>query len=298
MRKFIMSDIHGFGNVYYAMMGYLDKIREKEEVELYINGDLIDRGYESLEILLDIKKRIEVDKQKIIYLGGNHELMMYETYEERKKGINSYFNNWYDIGGDITDAEMEEKLNHNEIDDVVNFISNLKIYHKFKEKIEGKNILLVHAAAPLIVKDECPFKIKDKDTIFYNVWARKNDPFLPFKCVIGNKDYFTIVGHTPVNTRYGYEYNKEDNYLNIDGGCAYHVSGDFNYCRFPLVEVCDGHLKILTFTPKNEILFGTYFIRQSISYTDYSVKEENKLLNHNLKVKKLALNEDGVVVYK
>ena len=68
MRKFIISDIHGFGNVYYAMMSYLDNISKNEEIELYINGDLIDRGYESAEILLDIKKRIEENKYKIIYL--------------------------------------------------------------------------------------------------------------------------------------------------------------------------------------------------------------------------------------
>ncbi len=46
MRKFIVSDIHGFGNFYYSIMNYLDKLSEHEEIELYINGDLIDRGSE------------------------------------------------------------------------------------------------------------------------------------------------------------------------------------------------------------------------------------------------------------
>ncbi len=45
MRKFIISDIHGFGNVYYSMMNYVDNISKEEDVELYINGDLFDRGY-------------------------------------------------------------------------------------------------------------------------------------------------------------------------------------------------------------------------------------------------------------
>ncbi len=297
MRKFIMSDIHGFGNVYYAMMGYIDKIREKEDVELYINGDLFDRGYESCEILLDIKKRMEVDKQKIIYLGGNHELMMYQFYKDYQKGFYTYFNDWYANGGYVTDEVLREKLSDSEIDSVVSFISNLKIYHKFEEKIEGKNILLVHAAAPLIVDDECTLNIKDDDKIFYNVWARE-DAFLPFKYNIGHQDYFTIIGHTPVNTRYGYEFNKQERILNIDGGCACHVSGHFEYSHFPLVEVCDQYLKILTFTPNNQILFGTYFIRQSIPYTDYELDEDRKLLNRRLKVKKLALNDDGVVTYK
>ena len=70
MRKFIISDIHGYGNLYYSVMGYLDNISKNEEIELYINGDLIDRGYESAEILLDVIKRIKENKFKIVYLGG------------------------------------------------------------------------------------------------------------------------------------------------------------------------------------------------------------------------------------
>ena len=39
MRKFIISDIHGLGNVYYSIMNYLDNISKLESLELYINGD-------------------------------------------------------------------------------------------------------------------------------------------------------------------------------------------------------------------------------------------------------------------
>ena len=63
MLKFIISDIHGFGNVYYAMMKYLDNLSKDEEIELYINGDLIDRGLESAEILLDLIRRIKENKR-------------------------------------------------------------------------------------------------------------------------------------------------------------------------------------------------------------------------------------------
>ena len=66
MRKFIISDIHGVGNVYYAIMGYLDNLSKEEEIELYINGDLIDRGPDSANVLLDIKKRVEGKKYKIV----------------------------------------------------------------------------------------------------------------------------------------------------------------------------------------------------------------------------------------
>ena len=58
MRKFIVSDIHGLGNFYYSIMNYLDNINKEEDVTLYINGDVIDRGINSAEILLDLYRNI------------------------------------------------------------------------------------------------------------------------------------------------------------------------------------------------------------------------------------------------
>ena len=36
MRKFIISDIHGNGDIYDTIIGYLENIAENEETELYI----------------------------------------------------------------------------------------------------------------------------------------------------------------------------------------------------------------------------------------------------------------------
>ena len=55
MRKFIVSDLHGNGEVYDSIMAYLENISLSEEVELYINGDLIDRGLDSYRMLEDVK---------------------------------------------------------------------------------------------------------------------------------------------------------------------------------------------------------------------------------------------------
>ena len=88
---------------------------------------------------------------------------------------------------------------------------------------------------------------------------------------LGNKDYFTIVGHTPVNLAFGYEYHKEGNYLNIDGGSGVYATGDTGFNHFPLVEVCNGYLKILTFDSDNEIIFGNYF--DGIGSTPFTTEE-------------------------
>ena len=301
MKKFIISDIHGLGNVYYSIMNYLDNISKLESLELYINGDLIDRGMESAEILLDVKKRIEEYNQRIIYLGGNHELLMHQIYKKRKMDINvGFYNEWYQNGGYMTDWSLEEILETKEkILEVAEFISNLKIYHKFDEKIDGKNIVLVHAACPIKVHDQCNIKIKnDNQAVYSATWTREITPFIPFRCRIGHKDFFTIVGHTPNVHKYGYEYNSKENYLNIDGGCSCYASGLFHIDHCPLVEVKDGYLKILTFNNNNEIIYGNYFKdKQSIPYSKEELEHERNNLNHNLKTKKLVILKEGIVGY-
>ena len=303
MRKFIISDIHGNGNLYYSVISYLENISSKEDVTLYINGDLIDRGFESGEILLDVINRINnKDKKfKIIYLAGNHELMMHQIFEKRKRGAYvSKHNDWYIDGGRVTDDALVNLLNDKEkILKVVDFIANLDMYHRFDDQIDGKNIVLVHACCPLKVKDECDIKIKDCTLLNeYYVWAREDDSLFPFKCRIGNNAYFSIVGHTPNNKRFGYFYNSKENYLNIDGGSAYYVSGYFGYDHYPLVEIKDDYLKILTFNNNNEIIYGNYFNgNKSISFTEEELNYERTYLNKNFKPKKLVRLEDNIIDY-
>lgn len=310
MRKFIISDIHGFGNVYYSIIKYLDKLSENEEIELYINGDLIDRGFESAEILLDVKKRIEDNKFKIHYLGGNHELMMYEVFEKREKGKRvSFLDDWFNNGGYYTDWGLDDLgLSKKDRTEIFKLISNLKIYHKFNEKIGDKPIVLVHASCPEIVRDECNMRIKDNNgKVFYSTWTREHNgfnfmgvmiPVPPFSQRIGNNKYFTIIGHEPVNNKYGFEYHDKQNYLNIDGGCAAYVSGYFDYDHFPLVEVCNGYLKILTFNNNNEIIYGNYFNgKDTVPFKDMELEEARKYLDNSVKIKKISINKDREVGY-
>lgn len=281
MRKYIISDIHGNGNLYYSIMSYLENVSKIDEVILYINGDLIDRGEDSAEILIDVINRMKTNPFKIVYLAGNHELSMYEIFEKRRKGIYAPdWNDWYINGGKTTDESLTSTLKTKEkILEVVDFISELPLYHKFDEKIDEKNIVVCHACCPLNPKDVCDSKITD-NFIYYSLWARKDDSFMPFRCRIGNNNYFSIVGHTPNNNKYGYEYHVDENYLNIDGGSSMYSSGVFEDDHFPLVEVCNGFLKILTFNNSNEIIYGNYFRDYtSIPYSEEELDNERKLLS-------------------
>ena len=260
MRKFIISDLHGDGAIYDSIINYLENLyNEGEDITLYINGDLIDRGEDSARILLDVKNRIENNISfKIEYLAGNHELMMYQV--ATGVGISSLSTTpWYSHnGGDVTVSGLcGNKLSKKEIDNLIDFISNLKIYHKFEEKIKDKNIVLVHAKCPEEVHDICDLRIKDDNNLVYDsVWFRREN----YEDMIGNKEnYFTIVGHEPLINLHGYLYFSDQNYMDIDGGCANYVCGDDRYDHAALLEVLDDSLRILTFNHNNEIVSGHIF---------------------------------------
>ena len=278
MKKFIVSDLHGNGNIYNSIMYYLENLRDSldEDITLYINGDLIDRGPNSADMLIDVKYRIEnkIDFP-IEYLAGNHELMMYHTLSKIiRTGDYPIISDCELNGGMVTLDGLDNIIDKEDLPIVNDFISNLKIYHKFQEKINRKKIVLVHSKWPKEVDDECNIRIKDNNAIVNScVWTRKDD--YPFRINIGHENYFTIIGHTPLHNKYGYQYYEDGNYLNIDGGCAAYVMGYKGYDHTPLVEICHNSLKILTFNSNNEIVYGNYF-----EYGNSVPMEEEELENH------------------
>ena len=64
---FVISDIHGDWNAYQSI---LSQINLRDEDQLYVLGDVIDRGSDGLRILRDIMK-----KPNMTMLSGNHELI-------------------------------------------------------------------------------------------------------------------------------------------------------------------------------------------------------------------------------
>ena len=71
MATYVMADIHGEIDRFHEM---LEKINFSAADQLYIVGDVIDRGAEGVEILLEI-----IDKGNIHLILGNHEDMMLGT---------------------------------------------------------------------------------------------------------------------------------------------------------------------------------------------------------------------------
>ena len=227
--------------------------------------------------------------------------MMHDVFEKRRKEMYAPIELWYRNGGYKTDSGLERILNdRDKILEVADFISNLKIYHKFPECMDYKNIVLVHAACPAIVKDECDIRLKDNsDITYYAVWTREIDPYVPFRCRVGHDSYFSIVGHTPNTNKYGVEYHLAQDYLNIDGASSMYVCGYFEHDHVPLVEVCDNLLKILTFNSNNEIIYGNYFVDNKLfPYNIEDLDKERSKLDNSFKPKKLVKLFDGTIDYE
>ena len=143
---------------------------------------------------------------------------------------------------------------------------------------------MVHAKCPNEVDKVSGLEVNDSFISKY-FWSR-DDSYIHRS--MGNSNYFTIIGHTPVDTDTGYLYNKEDNTLNIDGGNVCYVLGYADYDHSPLVEIDDKNNKliILTFN-NNEIICGNYFVDgKSINISDAKLNKYRKYLGNKIFIKK------------
>lgn len=175
--KYVMSDLHGRYDKFLKM---LDIINFSDNDELYILGDIFDRGKQSIEILEYIRA-----SKNIFLIKGNHEDMFEKYYED-----NSNLNLWLHNGGLPTYMSLKEK-GQGYIDDVYQYIKKLP----FILKVD--NYILAHAGLylPENYKDLSIEEILNIQTEEYLLWDRE---FLKSKDSIYGYD--VILGHTPTIT--------------------------------------------------------------------------------------------------
>ncbi len=285
MRHFIVSDLHGCGYTYDSIINFLSNELKygNDDIVLHINGDLIDRGPDSGSMLVDVYDRIINNRDfKIDYLGGNHELMMYQTYLQTKKlGENKLLScnfspasfNWNcSNGGFITSSYLKKHYSTEDIINISNFIGNLNIYHKFSEKIDDKPVVLMHACFIQSIDKDKILKIKDNNaSVEIALWTRKDDFLIGSH--LGSSNYFNIIGHTPNKNMLGYSYDEKDNVLNIDGGCAIVGNTLINYYDSARNQ----------FTRLEDV-------NMSFNDLDISVKEKLNIISHTPLVEIDSLN--------
>lgn len=299
MKKFVVADLHGNGKIYDSVMNYINNYKNimDEDVTLYILGDLIDRGQDSARMLVDVYDKVKYgDNINIEYLAGNHEFLMYDASLDMRNG---YFDPWCDWfigsnGGWYTNMGLKKIVTNLERQDIINFVSNLKIYHKCSEMINNKNIVLVHGKCPDTVLDNCEFVIRDNNKLVFETLFSRDYYFHRYIKERGNPDYFSIIGHTIVDTPTGYFYNSEENTLNIDGGAGAYAFGYTRFDHTPLVEIRNDELIILTFNNNNEIIYGNSFNGDKFSpLNDELMSLHRSLLDKYDKAKVLCKNNSN-----
>ena len=215
MATYCMSDIHGDYDKYIQM---LRKINLRDKDSLYVLGDVVDRGDESLKILQDMMMRINV-----FPIIGNHEYMAInclkfllkpirpEEIKNLDKSIVEGLTEWQSVGGQSTIDEFH-KLDSEEKEDIIDYLEEFSLYEEIT--VKGKDYVLVHAG----LDNFSPNRELDDYHLSEMV----------FNCPDYSKVYFEnkilVTGHMPTayiegNADHNHIY-KANNHIAIDCGCA------------------------------------------------------------------------------
>lgn len=201
MSTYVMSDLHGCYDKFIAM---LNQINFTEKDNLYILGDIFDRGPNPLGILDYI-----VNHKNITLIKGNHEKFFEEYYEFNDARL------WYLNGGQSTHNQIMGK----------DFLYEESIYKYIKNLpnicVVG-DFILVHAGLyfPTNYEEMGLQEFLEMQEEDITLWLRDN---------IGQekqfKNYTIICGHTPVQT-ITRNYNeakilKREGTIYIDCGCVF-----------------------------------------------------------------------------
>ena len=189
MATYVMSDLHGCEKEFKELLA---KIAFSEKDQLYIIGDVVDRGRHSIRLLQYIR-----DAKNITLILGNHELMMREAL------VSNEFDLWFYNGGMTTLKEFE-KLTVTEQNSLLDYLYSLPLFLDIT--VTDRHYRLIHGAPQ-----------QEEDDIENSVWERPQPEDIFFS------DRTAIIGHTPTRC-----YTNEDrifyaaNFIDIDCGCVYY----------------------------------------------------------------------------
>ncbi|MCM1299608.1 MAG: metallophosphoesterase [Firmicutes bacterium] len=215
MATYCISDIHGDYERYRAI---LQKINLRDRDTLYVIGDVIDRGKDSLKILKDMMMRVNV-----IPIIGNHEYMAInclkflmkditkEEIAKLDKDIVEGLLEWQNVGGQTTIDEFH-RLSAEDKEDIIDYLSEFTLYEE--AEAGGKSFVLVHAGLEGFDPDKSLDDYKLHEMIFNT----------PDYSRVYFKDKYLVTGHLPTAfIEENPEPNKifkANNHIAIDCGCG------------------------------------------------------------------------------
>ena len=213
---YVMSDIHG---CYFEYLEALKMIDFKDEDQLYVLGDMIDRGDEPIALLKDMMSR-----HNVFPILGNHEFMALQVLrklcvEITEENVENHLNvddmmnymHWMEDGGQVT-VEQFKKLSKEEQEDILDYLEECTLI----EEIEVNNqiFVLVHAGIDNFDETKDIYDYEINELLFKSPNYQK----------IYFKDKYLVTGHTPTIS---IDLNQKGNILEmnrhiaIDCGCVY-----------------------------------------------------------------------------
>ena len=174
-RILAVGDVHG---CFDKLMSLWDKLSVDDYTLVIFLGDYVDRGDQVAETLKWILEQSK--KENFIFLRGNHEQMMLDTFHKRMNKLTWFFN-----GGRTTISGLSELKSEDEtfIEQVLTFAENLPLYHTLT--IGGRKYVFVHAGIEVGI----PLEEQDEDFL---LWAREK--FFEHY----DEEAVVISGHSPV----------------------------------------------------------------------------------------------------
>lgn len=277
VRNFVVSDLHGQGQIYNSIIDILEKEQRKnpnEKIVLYINGDIIDRGSHSIPMLLDVMDRVKGRKGNIDVkmLAGNHELIMLEAIREKNNGEWNNASTWFlgSNGGQLSSKQFDA-LPISRQQEIIEFLENLPLNQVFDKPILGDRGVVVAHASAVDTKGQKTLKDIIGNRRLSNVlWVRKSEGynFAP----VGRANYLSMIGHTPTGSG-KIEYEQEDNVLYVDCGCARLAFNPNSEILVPVVELnYKGNcLNVLHFDKNGDLVYTGTMKRNRNGSLDNSV---------------------------
>ena len=215
---YVMSDIHG---CYYEYKKLLEKIQFSEEDELYVLGDVVDRGPEPMKLLLDMMLR-----PNVYPILGNHEYMALKVLrklnvEIKEDNTDDYLNEddiedfmyWMKDGGQTT-VDKFQKLTNEDKEAVLDYLQEFSVYEEVA--VEDKTYILVHADLHNYEKGKILDDYYLEDFLFYRADYHKR--------YFEDEDVILVTGHTPTfsvrEDKKPLIFN-ENGHIAIDCGCVY-----------------------------------------------------------------------------
>ncbi len=215
---YVMSDLHGGYDKYLAM---LKKINFSDDDELYILGDVVDRGSKPVEILQDMSMR-----PNVFPIMGNHDKMAIDVLEWLLDEINEetlykhineesmYRLMVWQMNGSQTTIDGFQRLPREERVALLDYMKEFAPY----EVVEagGKTFILVHAGLGESGKFD-----KDKPLDAYTIRELAFVRFNYEKEYFGG-DTYIVTGHTPtISFTYCPEIYYSHNNFCIDCGAVF-----------------------------------------------------------------------------